>query len=92
MENITNIVSTLGFPVCVSLALFYFATKFIESQIKGYNEREEKLINAYNLNLDRFTSQIDRFNEALCNFNATLNKIDSRLQVLEDAILGKEQN
>lgn len=92
MDEFISIISQLGFPIAVAIGIFYFATKFIEGQVKQYGEREDKLIQAYNLNLDRFTSQIDRFNETLSNFNITLTKIDARLQVLEEAILKEEDN
>lgn len=91
MDEVVNIISTLGFPIATTIGIFYFATRFIEAQVKQYNDREDKLIEAYNVNLTRFTSQIDRFNETLNNFNITLNKIDTRLAVLEEAIL-KEEN
>ena len=85
MEEVINIISTLGFPIFVAVALFYFATKFIESQMKQYAEREEKLIEAYKANEDRYTAQIDKFSEVLRDFNVTLTKIDARLELLEKA-------
>lgn len=85
MEEVINIISTLGFPIFVAIALFYFATKFIESQVKQYAEREEKLIEAYKANEDRYTAQIDKFSEVLRDFNVTLTKIDARLELLEKA-------
>ena len=83
MEEAINLISTLGFPIFIAIAFFYFATKFIESQVKQYAEREEKLIQAYKANEDRYTAQLDKFSEILCDFNVTLTKIDSRLEFLE---------
>lgn len=90
MEEVINIISTLGFPIFVAIALFYFATKFIENQMKQYAEREEKLIEAYKANEDRYTAQIDRFSEVLRDFNITLTKIDARLELLEKAVNKEE--
>jgi len=91
MEETVNIISTLGFPIFVALALFYFATKFIENQMKQYAEREEKLIEAYKANEVRFTAQLNKFTEILNNFNITLTKIDTRLEALEKTILKREE-
>lgn len=90
MEDVINIVSTLGFPIFIAVAVFYFATKFIESQMKQYAEREEKLISAYKSNEDRYTTQLDKFSEILQDFNITLTRIDTRLQQLEKAISKEE--
>lgn len=79
MEEIASIISTIGFPVFVAVALFYFATKFIETQVAQYAEREVKLIEAYKANEERYSAQLDKFTESLNNFNITLTKIDARL-------------
>lgn len=86
MDEIINVISTLGFPVFVAVALFYFAIKFIETQIAQYAEREVKLIEAYKTNEERYSAQLDKFTESLNNFNITLTKIDSRLEALEKAV------
>lgn len=91
MDDVLNFVSQLGFPIAISIAMFYFATKFIESQVKQYSDREDKLITAYNANEDRFSKQIEKFNETLNNFNVTLTKIDSRLEALEKKIDGNHE-
>ena len=91
MEEIINLVSTLGFPIAVAVAVFYFGIKFIEGQVKQYAEREDKLIAAYNANLDRFTSQLDKFSDILQDFNTTLTRIDTRLEQLEETINKKEE-
>ena len=83
MEELINIISTLGFPIATAIGVFYFATKFIESQVKQYADREDKLISAYKANEDRYTAQLDKFSETLNNFNITLTKIDARLENLE---------
>lgn len=86
MEDIVNVISTLGFPIATSIAIFYFAIKFIEAQVKQYSQREEKLIEAYKANEDRYSKQLDKFAESLNNFNITLTKIDSRLACLEEQL------
>lgn len=91
MDELMNLISTVGFPIAISIAIFYFAIKFIEGQVKQYTEREDKLITAYNANEDRFSKQIEKFNETLNNFNITLTKIDGRLEALEKKLDGNHE-
>lgn len=91
MDEIMNLISTVGFPIAISVAIFYFAIKFIESQVKQYTEREEKLIAAYKANEDRYTAQLDKFAAILQDFNVTLTKIDGRLEALEKKIDGDNE-
>jgi hypothetical protein len=86
MEDIVNVISTLGFPIATSIAIFYFAIKFVEAQVKQYSQREQNLIEAYKANEDRYAKQLDKFAESLNNFNITLTKIDSRLAWLEEQL------
>lgn len=91
MDELMNLISTVGFPIAIAVAMFYFAIKFIESQVKQYSDREDKLIAAYNANEDRFSKQIEKFNEILNNFNITLTKIDGRLEALEKKLDGDHE-
>ena len=46
METWTNIISTVGFPICCVLALGYFVYIFYKDYTKRSAEREDKLIDA----------------------------------------------
>ena len=75
MEQIVQIISTLGFPVFCALALGYIGYKFLQES-RADNIRRE----------DRLFSQLEKFGESLDNFNTTLIKIDARLEAVEKQI------
>lgn len=91
MEEIINVISTLGFPIACAVALFFFYTKFIEKQMDECAKREEKLLAEGREREDRYASQLDKFADSLNNFNLTLTKIDTRLETLEK-LIQKENN
>lgn len=86
MEEVINIISTLGFPIFTTVALFYFVVKYLDKQIEDNNKREAQIISACNAREERFSEQIDRLADTLNNFNITLTKIDGRLEALEKII------
>lgn len=79
MEAVVTIIQTLGFPIACVVALGFFVWKMWNQQEVTYQNREEK-----------FYEQLTRFNDTLDSFNATLTKIDSRLEVVEKAVLEEE--
>ena len=89
MEEVVNIISTLGFPIACAVALFYFYTKFINQQMENYAKREEALMVESRAREERFGTQLEKFSESLNSFNLTLIKIDTRLEELEKAIKGE---
>ena len=83
MEDIINIVSTLGFPIAMAIVAFYFYTKFVNEQMAACSKREEALMAESRSREDKLNAQLDKFAESLQNFNTTLIKIDTRLEFLE---------
>lgn len=75
MEQIVQIISTLGFPIFCAIALGYVGYKFLQES-RADNLRRE----------DRLFSQLEKFGESLDNFNTTLIKIDARLEAVEEKI------
>lgn len=91
MEEVINIISTLGFPVAVAVAAFYFYTSFVKEQMAAYSKREEALLEESKKREEKYAAQLDKFTESLNNFNITLTKIDTRLEYLEKQIANKEE-
>lgn len=83
MEEIVNLISNLGFPISISVALFYFLSKLLTTQFDASAKREEAMMAESKAREDRYAAQLDRFAESLNNFNITLTKIDTRLAWLE---------
>lgn len=83
MEDIINVVSTLGFPIAMAIVAFYFYTKFVNEQMAQCSKREETLLAESRSREDKLNAQLDKFAESLQNFNTTLIKIDTRLEFLE---------
>lgn len=83
VDEVINLVSSLGFPIAISIAVFYFYTKFVNDQMAACSKREESLLAESRAREDKLTAQLDKFSESLNNFNITLTKIDTRLEYLE---------
>ncbi len=83
MEDLVNVVGTLGFPIAIALIVFYFYTKFVSEQMAQCAKREEALMEESRSREEKLNVQLDKFAESLNNFNTTLIKIDTRLELLE---------
>lgn len=83
MEDLVNVVSSLGFPMAFALIAFYFYTKFVSEQMAQCAKREEALMEESRSREEKLNIQLDKFAESLNNFNTTLIKIDTRLELLE---------
>lgn len=86
MEQIVNLIGTLGFPIAVAVAAFVVYWKFVSQQMDACARREEVLMAQSQQREEKLSSQLDKFTEALNNFNVSLTKIDARLQVIEKDI------
>ena len=73
MNNIVNIISTVGFPITSCLLYMGYIYKDKQQTIDENAEREEKLM-----------EQISRFNEIMNNFNDTLISLDKRIEHIEN--------
>ena len=91
MEDIVNIVSTLGFPMAIAIAAFFVYYKFVEKQMEACAERENALMAQSQEREEKLGKQLDKFADALNNFNISLTKIDTRLSVIENSIEKSKQ-
>ena len=82
MQAITNLITTVGFPIVCCLGLGWFMVKYINQQREDNINRENKLL-----------EQIDKQNEVLVSINSnmdkmstTLENMNQRLDVLEQKV------
>ena len=75
MDNISDIIANLGFPIACVLGCAYFIYNNNKSQREDSQKRE-----------DRMFKQLENFGITMDNFNQTLTKIDSRLEALENKV------
>lgn len=91
MEDLVNVVSTLGFPMAIAIAAFFIYYKFVEKQMDACAARENALMEQGKQREDKLSAQLDKFADALNNFNISLTKIDTRLEIIEKQIQEKQQ-
>ena len=91
MEDLVNIVSTLGFPMAIAIAAFFIYYKFVEKQMDACAARENALMDQSREREEKLGKQLDKFADALNNFNISLTKIDTRLEIIEKQIQEKQQ-
>ena len=73
MENMINIISTVGFPIFSCLLYMGYIYKDKQQSREENAKREEKLM-----------EQIARFNEIMNHFNDTLISLDKRIENIEE--------
>lgn len=73
MNDIVNIISTVGFPIGSCLLYMGYIYKDKQQSREENVKREEKLM-----------EQISRFNEIMNNFNDTLISLDKRIEHIEN--------
>lgn len=75
MEEISKLITTLGFPIVCVIACAYFINNMIKAQREENQKREEKYIETIN----NFTTVMDKVNENLINNNKRLEYIENKL-------------
>ena len=73
MNEIVNIISTVGFPISSCLLYMIYIYKDKQQTREENAKREEKLM-----------EQIARFNEIMNHFNNTLISLDRRIENIEN--------
>ena len=73
MDDIVNIISTVGFPI-TSCILYMFYIYKDKNQTREENLKRE----------DKLMEQISRFNVIMNNFNDTLISLDKRIENIEN--------
>ena len=74
-DEITNLVTTLGFPIVCVIACGYFINYIIKSEREENQKREEKYIETIN----NFSVVLDKVNDNLIANNKRLEYIENKL-------------
>ena len=75
LDEITNLVTTLGFPIVCVIACAYFINYIIKAEREENQKREEKYIETIN----NFSVVMDKVNDNLIANNKRLEYIDNKL-------------
>ena len=74
-EEITNLVTTLGFPIVCVIACAYFINYIIKAEREENQKREEKYIETIN----KFSDVLEKVNDNLSANNKRLEYIENKL-------------
>ena len=74
-DDITNLVTTLGFPIVCVIACAYFINYIIKAEREENQKREEKYIETIN----QFSVVMDKVNDNLIANNKRLEYIENKL-------------
>ena len=75
LDEITNLVTTLGFPIVCVIACAYFINYIIKAEREENQKREEKYIETIN----QFSLVMDKVNDHLIANNKRLEYIENKL-------------
>ena len=75
LEEISNLVTTLGFPIVCVIACAYFINYIIKAEREENKKREEKYIETIN----KFSVVMDKVNDNLIANNKRLEYIENKL-------------
>ena len=74
-DEITNLVTTLGFPIVCVIACGYFINYIIKAERQENQKREEKYIDTIN----KFSTVMDKVNDNISTNNKRLEYIENKL-------------
>ena len=74
-DEISNLVTTLGFPIVCVIACAYFINYIIKAEREENQKREEKYIETIN----KFSVVLDKVNENISTNNRRLEYIENKL-------------
>ena len=74
-DEITNLVTSLGFPIVCVIACAYFINYIIKAEREENQKREEKYIETIN----KFSVVLDKVNDNLSTNNKRLEYIENKL-------------
>ena len=75
VNEITNLVTNLGFPIVCVVACAYFINYIIKAERKENQEREEKYIDTIN----KFSTVLEKVNDNISTNNKRLEYIENKL-------------
>lgn len=89
INSIMQMVSTVGFPIVACLGCGFFVYKQAEANREDCNNRLKQIQETTERREERLLQQMDGFSKSLDRFNETLTRIDARLEVVENNMMGK---
>ena len=75
IEEITSIITTLGFPIVCVIACAYFINYIIKAEREENQKREEKYIDTIN----KFSVELEKVNDNLSAINKRLEYFENKL-------------
>lgn len=75
VNEITNLVTNLGFPIVCVVACAYFINYIIKAERKENQEREEKYLET----IKQFSTVLEKVNESLSTNSKRLEYIENKL-------------
>ena len=75
MNDIVNIISTVGFPITSCILYMFYIYKDKNQTREEHLKREDKLL-----------EQLSKFNEIMKHFNDTLISLDKRIENIEEVL------
>ena len=75
MNDITNLITNLGFPIVCVIACAYFINYIIKAERQENQKREEKYIETIN----KFSTVMDKVNDNISANNKRLEYIENKL-------------
>ena len=75
MNEITNLITNLGFPIVCVIACAYFINYIIKAERQENQKREEKYIETIN----KFSTVMDKVNDNISANNKRLEYIENKL-------------
>ena len=75
MNDITNLITNLGFPIVCVIACAYFNNYIIKAERQENQKREEKYIETIN----KFSTVMDKVNDNISANNKRLEYIENKL-------------
>ena len=83
LDEISNLITTLGFTIVCVIACAYFINYIIKAEREENQKREEKYIETIN----KFSVVLDKVNDNLSTNNKRLEYIENKL---DEVCIGKE--
>lgn len=75
MNDIANLITTLGFPIVCVIACAYFINYIIKAEREENQKREEKYIETIN----KFSTVLEKVNDNISTNNKRLEYIENKL-------------
>ena len=75
MNDLSNLIGAIGFPIVACIELWYFIKSTMDAQRE--DNREDK---------ERMYTQLDKFGAVLSESTKTIDRLNTRLDVLEGKI------